>query len=65
MFSAVSLTNCQNGTPVFASIAITRFPGVATNMTPLSTIGGASWPLVMPVENTQAGCRRAAFAGVI
>jgi hypothetical protein len=40
-------------------------PGVATNMTPLLIIGGASWPLVTPVANTQAGCSRATLAAVI
>jgi hypothetical protein len=35
------------------------------NITPLLTIGGASWPLVTPVENTHAGCSRATLAGVI
>ena len=31
-------------------MAITWLPGVATNITPLLTIGGASWPLIWPVE---------------
>src|SRR6185503_1692790 len=42
--------------PAFASTAITWFPGVATNITPLFTIGGASWPLGMPVVITHTGC---------
>ena len=51
--------------PVFASIAITWLAGVATNMTPLLTMGGASWPLVTPVANTHAGCSRETLAGAI
>jgi hypothetical protein len=51
--------------PAFASSAITWLPGVATNITPLLTMGGASWPLGMFVENTHAGCSRATFAAVI
>ena len=37
-------------------MAITWFPGVETNITPLLTIGGASWPLGMPVDITHTGC---------
>ena len=44
---------------------MTWLPGVATNMTPLLTIGGASWPLITPVANTHAGCSRVTLAGVI
>ena len=39
-------------------MAITWLPGVATNITPLFTIGGASWPLTWPVDNTHTGCSR-------
>ena len=55
--------SARAASPVFASIAITWLPGVATNITPLLTIGAASWPLVTPVANTQTGCSRADVAG--
>jgi hypothetical protein len=55
----------QSKSPVFASSAITWFPGVATNMTPLLTIGGAWWPLVTPVEKLHTGCSRVTLPRVI
>ncbi len=42
---------------VLASIAITCPIGVVTNMTPLLTSGGASWPSTTPVANVQTGVR--------
>jgi hypothetical protein len=38
---------------------------VATNITPLFTIGGASWPRCSPVENDQTGFSFVTFAAVI
>src|SRR2546422_9949742 len=49
--------------PVLASSASSWLPGVATNMTPLFTTGGASWPSVWPVAKLQTGCRRLTLAG--
>src|ERR1700693_3579735 len=43
--------------PVFAFIAITWFRGVAMNMTPSFTSGGASCPPIAPVDSVQAGTR--------
>ncbi len=40
-------------------MAITWLFGVETNITPLLTIGAASWTRVSPVENTQTGFSRA------
>jgi hypothetical protein len=48
-----------------ASIARTWLPGVATNITPLLMIGGASWPLATPVERTHTGWSRFTLPGVI
>ena len=39
--------------------------GVATNMTPLLMIGGASWPSSTPVENVHAGARFLTFEALI
>ena len=46
-------------------MAITRCSGVDRNITPLMTIGGASWPLPTPVENIHAGRSWPTLAGVI
>jgi hypothetical protein len=51
--------------PDLASIAITWLFGVETNMTPLLTMGAASWTFVSLVENIQTGCRRFTLSGVI
>ena len=37
-------------------------PGVATNITPLLTIGGAWWPSTWPVAKLQTSCRRPTLA---
>src|SRR5262249_60040202 len=39
-------------------------PGVATNITPLFTIGGAWWPSTWPVAMLQTGCSRATLSGI-
>jgi hypothetical protein len=44
---------------------MTWLPGVATNITPPFTMGGASCPLFTPVDNTQTGRSRETFDGVI
>jgi hypothetical protein len=45
--------------------AITCPIGVATNITPLLTIGGASWPSITPVEKVHTGVRFFTFEVVI
>ena len=54
----------QRGVPVFASMAMTWLPGVATNMTPSWTVGAASCPLIAPVENDHTGFSLATLAVV-
>src|SRR3989442_10877601 len=51
--------------PVLRSRASSWLPGVAANMAPLFTTGGASWPSVWPVAKLQTGCSRLTLAGVI
>ena len=46
-------------------MAITWLFGVETNITPLLTIGAASWTRASPVANTQTGRSRATLSGVI
>jgi len=40
-------------------------PGVATNITPLLTIGGAWWPSTCPVCKVHTGFNRPTFSVVI
>jgi hypothetical protein len=44
---------------------MTWLPGVATNITPSCTMGGASCPLITPVDNDHTGFSRPTLAGVI
>ena len=69
-----SITNMSSGScrlflqyfsPVFALSAITCPIGVATNITPLLMMGGASWPSTMPVEKVHTGVRLFTFEVLI
>ena len=51
--------------PVLAFRASTCAWGVATNMTPLLTMGGAWWPSFTPVESVHTGVSLVTFCGVI
>jgi hypothetical protein len=55
----------QYSSPVLALSAITCPAGVATNITPLLMIGGASCPSTTPVENVHTGTRLFTFEVLI
>src|SRR5439155_22735740 len=55
----------HSSSPVLALSAITWLYDVATNITPLLTVGGAWCPLFIPVDLSHTGCSRLTVAGVI